>query len=173
MIDNINFDMGDNFYYEEDYIGLGSYCPTDDCSETGSYYDLSAAVTVCPSGWRLPTISEWVQLNKNHANCTWSNNSPTANRRDTIPNYEVELNHTRISQYSLLPNNGKIEFRKSSGVNGEDNNIYFWSAPDKYKLNHFIINTKYCTAYKSKTIYTPRSLAFNQLMSCRCVQEVE
>lgn len=171
MIDNINFDMGDNFFYEEDYVGLGSYCPTDDCSETGSYYGSSAAIKVCPDGWRLPTLEEWATLNDNHANCTWDNNSPTANIRDTMPTYEINLN-SKGNIYTAYLKQNEVKFQTHLHNIEEDFNIRFWCTPNDRHLNYFVVNSKYCKASKhGKTIYKSKGLEFKGLLPCRCVQE--
>ncbi len=47
------------------YNVTGSYCYGNDplnCAAYGRLYTWSAALTVCPSGWHLPSYAEWEQL---------------------------------------------------------------------------------------------------------------
>ena len=53
--------MADNLNYETE----NSYCYDDDpsnCSKYGRLYTWVAATTVCPSGWHLPSTTEWKTL---------------------------------------------------------------------------------------------------------------
>jgi uncharacterized protein (TIGR02145 family) len=172
MIDNINYDMGDNFMYEYDYIGLGSYCPPNiNCTEMGSFYDLPAAVKVCPKGWRLPTPEEWEKLNEQHANCQWDNASATANQRDSLPNYEPT--GRRYYRTSGITGTDYISFH--SKQEEDSTTCYYWCAPkDNYTAKYYWVDKKYCRASISKkTFYISSRLWLNRLMFCRCVREVD
>jgi uncharacterized protein (TIGR02145 family) len=50
MADNINFETGVSWCYDGD---------STNCNAYGRLYDWTTAKTVCPSGWRLPTVKEW------------------------------------------------------------------------------------------------------------------
>jgi len=50
MTDNINIETGRSWCYDND---------TSSCYAYGRLYDWETAKTVCPQGWRLPTIKEW------------------------------------------------------------------------------------------------------------------
>jgi len=50
MTDNINIETGNSWCYDND---------TSSCYAYGRLYDWETAKTVCPQGWRLPTIKEW------------------------------------------------------------------------------------------------------------------
>jgi len=50
MADNINIEMGTSWCYDND---------TSNCNVYGRLYDWVTAKTVCPAGWRLPTVKEF------------------------------------------------------------------------------------------------------------------
>jgi uncharacterized protein (TIGR02145 family) len=50
MADNINIETGTSWCYAGDASNCGAY---------GRLYDWVTAKTVCPPGWRLPSIKEW------------------------------------------------------------------------------------------------------------------
>jgi uncharacterized protein (TIGR02145 family) len=55
MAENLNYKTPSN----------DSWCPDNDtskCNVYGRLYALDAALTACPSGWHLPTLSEWMRL---------------------------------------------------------------------------------------------------------------
>ncbi|HUQ19627.1 MAG TPA: FISUMP domain-containing protein [Gemmatimonadaceae bacterium] len=48
-----------------DFQTPGSWCYSDDekqCALYGRLYTREAALKACPPGWKLPTITEWVEL---------------------------------------------------------------------------------------------------------------
>lgn len=58
----------DPFYYVYDYIVKQSQIDIGEAKDLGNYitygvlYNWSAALTVCPTGWHLPSATEWEQL---------------------------------------------------------------------------------------------------------------
>jgi len=55
MKKNLNIETADSWCYENS---------ADSCKKYGRLYTWDAAKTACPSGWRLPSRSEWVTLAK-------------------------------------------------------------------------------------------------------------
>lgn len=47
------------------YKTANSICPNNDCDKYGVYYTATDAKTACPSGFHLPTDSEWKKLEFN------------------------------------------------------------------------------------------------------------
>ncbi len=56
MAENLNYEMADSWCYEDNDAN---------CSEYGRLYSWSAANTACPSGWHLPSDTEWKNLEIN------------------------------------------------------------------------------------------------------------
>lgn len=55
MAENMTFKVGQSICYE----GQPDYC--DEC---GRYYNFEEAKEVCPNGWHLPTVEEWMELER-------------------------------------------------------------------------------------------------------------
>ncbi|MDR2581097.1 MAG: fibrobacter succinogenes major paralogous domain-containing protein [Fibromonadaceae bacterium] len=53
MAENLNFDASGSRCYDND---------PGNCQRYGRLYNWNTALTVCPSGWRLPTDAEWTVL---------------------------------------------------------------------------------------------------------------
>lgn len=51
--ENLNIDTGNSWCY---------YGNTANCKKYGRLYDWETAMTVCPSGWRLPSMDDWNAL---------------------------------------------------------------------------------------------------------------
>lgn len=109
MAENLNFN---NFE--------GSFCHGDDldtCEVYGRLYDWSAATHACPSGWRLPTDSDWNLLTdylganpgyKLKSNYGWTNNN----------------NGDNSSGFNALPSSYKTEYGEYMALGGY---AYFWT----------------------------------------------
>ena len=56
--------MAENLNYYDETFKDRSWCHTKDpnCEITGRYYTWDAAKEACPSGWHLPTMTEWNKL---------------------------------------------------------------------------------------------------------------
>ena len=54
MAANLNYKMDSSYCYEDD---------ANNCDKYGRLYTWSAALKVCPSGWHLPSKTEWETLN--------------------------------------------------------------------------------------------------------------
>ena len=59
--------IGSNTWMAENmnYAVSGSYCmkdSKDNCAKYGRLYTLEVAKTICPTGWKLPAISDWEDM---------------------------------------------------------------------------------------------------------------
>lgn len=175
MIDNINLDLEDSLYYKEVYIGKGSYCYNNNIKNAKKYgqlYDLSSAVEVCPTGWRLPTIKEWEVLNKKYANCVWDNNSSTGNYRERLPLFEPVGGGKGYLYRGFLPQE-KNKAEDHLTYSGQNKFAYYWAQTERSKPYFFSINMQRCEAKRSlyQGASTRKTLAQGKFYSCRCVKE--
>ncbi len=53
LVENLNYDTNGSKCYEDN---------SDNCTKYGRLYDWNTALEVCPSGWYLPSESEWWDL---------------------------------------------------------------------------------------------------------------
>ena len=56
MAKNLNYSSGNSWCYEDS---------SSNCTKYGRLYDWETAKKVCPSGWHLPTDTEWTTLTAN------------------------------------------------------------------------------------------------------------
>ena len=115
--------MADNLNYETE----NSYCYDDDpsnCSKYGRLYTWVAATTVCPSGWHLPSTTEWKTL------FTAVGGSSTAGTvLKSTGGWFNDGNGTYAFGFSALPaglRNG------TGGYYYEGDYAYFWSSTEYY-----------------------------------------
>ena len=115
--------MADNLNYETE----NSYCYDDDpsnCSKYGRLYTWVAATTVCPSGWHLPSTTEWKTL------FTAVGGSSTAGTvLKSTGGWYNDGNGTYAFGFSALPaglRNG------TGGYYYEGDYAYFWSSTEYY-----------------------------------------
>jgi uncharacterized protein (TIGR02145 family) len=105
MAENLNYNMS------------GSWCYGDDpsnCAIYGRLYDMSAAQTACPSGWHLPSYTDWNIL----MNTIGGRN--TANKRLMATNGWRDSNGLDTYGFSALPGgirnkDGSFLFLNTSG----------------------------------------------------------
>ncbi len=71
MAENLNYDVeGSRCYGEGSYVTGGDHSILSNveiqanCDKYGRLYDWNTAMTVCPSGWHLPSEAEWDTLTK-------------------------------------------------------------------------------------------------------------
>jgi uncharacterized protein (TIGR02145 family) len=66
MAENLNYNVeGSKCYGEEEYRAEYSTSASEiqtNCNKYGRLYNYATAMTVCPSGWHLPSYEEWQQL---------------------------------------------------------------------------------------------------------------
>ena len=115
--------MADNLNYETE----NSYCYDDDpsnCSKYGRLYTWAAAKTVCPSGWHLPSTTEWKTL---FTAVGGSSTAGTVLKSTSGWNEYEGITNEDSFGFSALP----AGYR---GLNGiyyyEGSNAYFWSSSE-------------------------------------------
>lgn len=113
--------MAENLNYETE----NSYCYDDDpsnCSKYGRLYTWAAAKTVCPSGWHLPSTTEWKTL------FTAVGGSSTAGTvLKSTGGWYNDGNGTDAFGFSALP----AGYRYSNGYyDDEGDDALFWSSTE-------------------------------------------
>jgi len=147
---------------------MAGYCldnNPENCKKYGRLYDFPAAIKACPKGWRIPSLEEWLELDKKYANCTWNKASTTGNYRDSLPSYKPVAGSNAIyqSQYKRLYFYPKHSIAR------------YW-AMDKQKSTSAIIyeiDTEICKTTSVIVGSTKSILAQKRFYSCRCVQEAK
>ncbi len=169
MIDNLNYDIGDNLYYKDVYVGMAAYCmdnKPENCDKLGRLYDLPAALKSCPKGWRLPKYTEWVKLNKKYANCKWDRASPTGNYRDSMPTFDIKA----VGEINYFVDNGigsgKFSHKPSK------NRVTYWNINEGSSASTIEFDTEKCSL-QIVNISSGHTLAKKLFYSCRCVKEAE
>jgi len=143
---------------------------TSYCSTYGRLYDWKTALTVCPSGWHLPSYDEWETL-VNYASIG-NNNSCYVNcagvklRATNGWGYNVE--GTNNYGFSALPGGkGESDGIEVGGFNSAELDGYWWSSSE-----YGIYNDAYYSLIAGS--YTSASLSYggkSNLYSVRCVKD--
>ena len=155
----------------------GSRCYKDEpanCVTYGRLYDWQTAMTLCPSGWRLPSNADWDKL-FHHVDGTSGTESPykspTAGRylRATSgwnmcgkgSSYTYKCEDT--FGFSALPGGYFSEEFGSVGSSG-----YWWSSSEYIEVDHY--------PYRVKMRYDDEKISFSdrdpqqEMLSIRCVK---
>ncbi len=149
--------MAENLNYETE----NSYCYDDDpsnCSKYGRLYTWAAAKTVCPSGWHLPSTTEFKTL------FTAVGGSSTAGTvLKSTGGWYNDGNGTDAFGFSALPAGNR---RNNGYYNDEGNYAYFWSSKEYDSSNAYRMYLYYNhdNAYLS---YCSKDYGF----SVRCVKD--
>jgi len=112
MAENLDYDAGDSL----------SWCNKGDCKKYGRVYHWSKANSVCPSGWHLPSVQEWIALD---------NAIAIAASPDSYCDYKGEL------EINLLEN-GWWTSSKS-----EKDSLYLYNSKIRYALSPDNIGDNY------------------------------
>ena len=149
--------MAENLNYETE----GSKCydsKPENCTKYGRLYDWTTAMTVCPSGWHLPSDDEWKVL-ENVAGKNVAGNKLKAKSGWGNKNLKDDINGTDEYGFSALPG--------GSGTSGAGFNFVgigyvgnWWSATLPY----------YRQINKHSNVFRYNSNKFN-LYSVRCLQD--
>ncbi|MDR2592174.1 MAG: hypothetical protein LBC59_05140 [Chitinispirillales bacterium] len=149
--------MAENLNYK---TSSGSWCYENhnpSCNKYGRLYDWKTAMTVCPSGWYLPSRQEWNDLaasigenmagKKLKAKSGWNNNG----------------NGTDEYGFSALPGGGRDSYGRfgGAGSNGD-----WWTATEDWSGNAYIRNIYYGYGHVVDKNYDKRNG-----LSVRCVRE--
>jgi len=150
--ENLNYETGNSNCYN----GQASYCNT-----YGRLYDWSTAMTACPSGWHLPSETEWnalssyVESENGCSNCDatmlkaesgWNSCNPSANLYSCKDSYG----------FSALP--GGYSYSTSGYSYNAGNHGYWWTSE----------NTSLHMSYSDDFTSFPSG---GGLFSVRCVQD--
>ncbi|MDR2581406.1 MAG: fibrobacter succinogenes major paralogous domain-containing protein [Fibromonadaceae bacterium] len=109
MAENLNYDVS------------GSACcnnSSSNCQRYGRLYNWATALTVCPSGWRLPTDAEWTALTNHAGGASVAGTKLKANSSLWFTN-----TGTDDFGFSALPGGNGNSF--NVGISG-----YWWSATE-------------------------------------------
>ena len=136
--------MADNLNYETE----NSYCYDDDpsnCSKYGRLYTWAAAKTVCPSGWHLPSTTEFKTL---FTAVGGKSTASTALKSSSGWNeYEGESgNGTDAFGFSALPAGNRHNY---GNYNYEGNYAYFWSSTEINSYYAYSMYLEYDDDYAS------------------------
>ena len=131
--------MAQNLNYET----ANSYCYNDNasnCTKYGRLYTWAAATSACPSGWHLPTQTEWNTL------FTAVGGQSTAGNMLKSTNGWYSSNGTDAYSFSALPA-GTRDYNGDYYIEG--NFAYFWSSTesDDYDAYRMYLSYDYDPAY--------------------------
>jgi len=122
--------MAENFNYNAN----GSMCYNNEdsnCDTYGRLYNWTTAITVCPSGWHLPSDEEWDQL----INFAGGVSSTAGNKLKATSGWNNGGNGTNETGFSALPG-GSAHSSQAYQSSGIGSSGCWWSATeDTYALN--------------------------------------
>lgn len=157
MAENLNYtpSSGNSWCYDEN---------VDNCEIYGRLYDWETALTVCPSGWHLPSDEEWVQLSTYLSSNVGGKMKSTGNISDgtglwSSPNSGAN----NESGFTGLPSgrrffDGIFNF---IGVNG-----YWWSSTEYSSLSSWLRILNYDSSNLSST-FGDKDNGY----TCRCIRD--
>jgi uncharacterized protein (TIGR02145 family) len=139
--------MAENLNYETE----NSYCYDDDpsnCSKYGRLYTWAAAKTVCPSGWHLPSTTEFKTL------FTAVGGSSTAGTvLKSTGGWYNDGNGTDAFGFSALPAGSRNYY---GDFNLEGYSAYFWSSTEDNSLYAYFMRLYYNYDYANLRYYNNR-----------------
>lgn len=163
MKENLNFDMPeDSLCYEND---------DEACSELGMLYTFEGALKACPTGWRLPTDNDWMDLERTLGmsqnqlvidGYTTPRGSNEAQRLKTGGTSGLNI---KISGFAMLGKDGP-EF---GGIGDDRPRSYFWTSTGRTIKNIRNVFRRRIEA-KNGYIYRFSNPADGYAISVRCVQ---
>ena len=155
----------ENLNYE---TTTGSYCYENDeskCAQYGRLYDKETAISVCPSGWHLPTLDEWKELERFVAGSGFSSRFLKATSGwDNCSSYEESYESFDTYGFAALPGGG---YFKSSfhnvGCFG-----YWWSATSNVATGNSSRIISYTNSSMSEYFSAKGEILY---FSVRCVKD--
>ena len=117
MAENLNYQTGNSWCYDGDIANCDLY---------GRLYDWQTALTVCPSGWHLPSDAEWTELTDHLGGLSVAGGKMKSTSGWYPPNVEA----SNSSGFSGLP----------GGFNWGENYLHldifgFWWSSTEYDVN--------------------------------------
>ncbi|MCL2260894.1 MAG: fibrobacter succinogenes major paralogous domain-containing protein [Fibromonadales bacterium] len=152
MAENLNYDVSGSLCYDNN--------PAN-CTTYGRLYDWATAMSVCPSGWHLPSDDEWTTLIdyvESQGSCT----DCAGTRLKATSGWNSGGNGTDNHSFSALPG--------GCGIGTSFSNVgyydYWWSASEDYATNAYYRFMGYSYSYVDRN-YDGKM----NLFSVRCVQD--
>lgn len=152
MAENLNFEMENSCCYND----IESYC-----SKYGRLYTWENAKKACPSGWHLPTKTEFETLIS-----TIEGNQYTKGKGlKSTSGWNGGGNGLDSYSFTALPAGGKYD-KDGRVFNDEGNNAYFWSSTDSGGMASFMVlfydyDNVNINVYKTKDVF----------FSIRCIKD--
>ena len=157
-----------NHYNSNGYNSNNSRCYDyldSNCAKYGRLYDWAMALTICPSGWHLPSDAEWRTLT------SYIGGSSIAGKKLRAINgwnsyYDGRYNGTDDYGFAALPggacDNGVFDY-KCYHIGNEGR---WWSALEVNNINAYDVEMKYD---EERAMHTFTSRPY--LLSVRCVKD--
>ena len=167
MAENLNYKTPNSFCYED---------ADSNCTKYGRLYTWEAAENVCPAGWHLPTVDEWIKLiviagGLDDAYYSLSSKHGTGWEKCDIFVGCMETGGLDKYGFSVLPAGGRwpSNFDKSSFYyTGEGRETFFWSSTSD---NEVFANCVTLGGDYFRSFAQIRQLNKNSGFSVRCVRD--
>ena len=143
MAENLNYDVSGSECYDNNPANCDTY---------GRLYDWATAMSVCPSGWHLPSDAEWTTL-INYVESQGSCTSCAGTRLKATSGWSNSGNGTDDHSFSALPR-------------GDGSEGLWWSSTEDDSNHAYCRHMYYAYSYVDKFDYTK-----TQQFSVRCVQD--
>jgi len=160
---------------EDDYMALSNKEVQANCVKYGRLYNLATAMSVCPSGWDLPSPEEWNLLmdfvdgnaRKLKAKRGWGNYYPCDTDYETCK--PVSGNGQDTYGFSLLPGGYGYSDGKFNGVGREGS---WWSSPSDRDVSNYAYLSDMSDYHGVIRDLNSASTMSGGLFSVRCMQGV-
>ena len=149
--ENLNFATDSSWFYNNDSIKYGIY---------KRFYTFEQAKKACPSGWHIPTESEWLIL----INTLGGKNSAGGKLKSEIKWENPNIGATNSSGFSALPS-GYYDIKMGTFFL-ERINTSFWVAPNKDS-----IEVKYFSLYNDDSTAIINKPYKEYGLSVRCLKD--
>ncbi|MDR1830038.1 MAG: fibrobacter succinogenes major paralogous domain-containing protein [Candidatus Fibromonas sp.] len=148
MAENLNYDASDSKCYGNKLAN---------CEKYGRLYDWKTAMKTCPSGWHLPSKSEWESLDK-----SVGGGSGAGKKLKTKSGWNNSGNGTDEFGFSALPGGSY----SAGGFFNVGSYSYWWSSSEDLSGNAYRRSMRYDLEYTYWIDYNK-----GYLFSVRCVQD--
>ncbi len=149
MAENLNYETGDSYCYND---------TIEYCTKYGRFYTWDAATTACPSGWHLPSKTEWESLISEIGG-----ESIAGKVLKSTKGWDKNGNGTDAFGFTVLP----VGSRRDNGdYDGEGGFARFWSSTE-YNSNS--VHYLYIDYYLDKSQLA--RLEKNYGLSVRCLKD--
>jgi uncharacterized protein (TIGR02145 family) len=149
MAENLNYDASGSKCYDN---------KPENCKEYGRLYDWHTAMKACPSGWHLPSKSEWEALDR-----AVGGEKTAGKKLKAISGWNKDGNGTDRYMFSALP--GGCGYSGGS-FNNVGSQGYWWSASEYNSLNAYSRGMYYDSGHASWDCSSK-----GYFFSVRCLQD--